>query len=57
MTEREERIRRRAYELWEAADRPEGKDEYFWNLASADIAAEDAEAQSTHPSSTVPPKP
>jgi hypothetical protein len=39
-TDREERIRRRAYDLWEAAGRPEGQDDYFWNIAAGEIDAE-----------------
>ena len=32
-----ERVKRRAYELWEAAGRPEGRGEEFWHQASAEI--------------------
>jgi hypothetical protein len=46
MTDREERIRRRAYELWENSGRPEGKDNYFWNIAAGEI---DAEGEETPP--------
>lgn len=35
-TDREEWISKRAYELWEQADRPEGKDEEQWYAASAE---------------------
>jgi hypothetical protein len=39
--EREERIRTRAYQLWEAAGRPEGQQQAHWEQASRDIDAED----------------
>jgi hypothetical protein len=45
--ERTERIRRRAYHLWEAAGKPEGQEDYFWNIAAGDIDVEDAEAGET----------
>jgi Protein of unknown function (DUF2934) len=41
MTRREERIRQRAYELWEAAGRPGNDHEKFWLLAEAELAAEE----------------
>ena len=37
----EERIRERAYEIWEGAGRPEGKATDFWLQAEAEIAAEE----------------
>lgn len=37
----EERIRRRAYEIWERDGRPEGRAEDHWKLASEEIAIED----------------
>ncbi len=37
MTEREERIRHRAHELWEKAGRPEGEDQRFWDEAEREI--------------------
>jgi hypothetical protein len=49
MTEREERIRRRAYELWENSGKPEGKDDYFWNIAAGEIDAEDREPPRPEP--------
>jgi Protein of unknown function (DUF2934) len=36
----EEYVRSRAYELWEHADRPEGKDIEHWQQAEARIAGE-----------------
>ena len=33
----EEAIRRRAYELWEHAGKPEGRSEEFWHAARAEL--------------------
>jgi hypothetical protein len=42
MTEpREEEIKRRAYELWEKAGQPEGKDEDFYRQAEQELRNED----------------
>jgi hypothetical protein len=35
----EDKIKRRAYELWEADGRPEGQDQAYWFKATAEIAA------------------
>jgi hypothetical protein len=35
----EDRIRQRAYELWEADGRPDGQDQAYWFKAMAEIAA------------------
>lgn len=35
--DREERIRKRAHELWEAAGRPEGKQDEHWFQATREI--------------------
>jgi Protein of unknown function (DUF2934) len=40
--EREERIRQRAYHLWEADGRPEGRDTEFWERAEELIGMEDS---------------
>ena len=37
----EERIRQRAYYLWEASGRPQGRDRQFWAQARELIALED----------------
>ncbi|MFP5478084.1 MAG: DUF2934 domain-containing protein [Alphaproteobacteria bacterium] len=37
-----ERIRLRAYEIWEEAGRPAGKDAEHWQQAQAELAAKDA---------------
>jgi Protein of unknown function (DUF2934) len=34
---REERIRQRAYEIWERAGRPHGRDQEHWRQAEAEI--------------------
>jgi hypothetical protein len=38
----EERIRRRAYELWVEAGEPEGSEMDFWLQAEREIAGQDA---------------
>lgn len=40
-TDRSERIRRRAYELWQAAGSPRGDGEEFWLQAEAEVAQTD----------------
>jgi len=40
MTLREQQIRERAIQLWEAAGRPAGRDDEFWLEAEAQIQAE-----------------
>jgi hypothetical protein len=42
--DREERIRRRAHEIWEQAGRPEGHEEEHWAQALQEITAKDAAA-------------
>jgi len=39
----QDRIRRRAYEIWEREGSPEGRAEEFWEQAIASISAEDAQ--------------
>jgi hypothetical protein len=39
---REDRIRERAYYLWEANGRPPGRDEEFWHRACDVIAGDEA---------------
>jgi hypothetical protein len=44
--EREERVRRRAYQLWEDDGAPEGKADEYWGRAEKQVAAEyDAEGE------------
>ncbi|HEX9168463.1 MAG TPA: DUF2934 domain-containing protein [Roseiarcus sp.] len=39
MSDIEEAIRRRAYQLWEHAGRPEGRSEEFWHAARSELGA------------------
>lgn len=39
-----DRIRRRAYEIWEREGSPEGRAEEFWERAETSIGAEDAQS-------------
>jgi hypothetical protein len=41
MSDIEEAIRRRAYELWEHAGSPEGRSDDFWHMARAELGAEE----------------
>ncbi|UKJ77456.1 DUF2934 domain-containing protein [Azospirillum brasilense] len=47
--DREDRIRHRAYEIWERAGRPEGRGEEHWAQACAEIEAEDRTAATAEP--------
>jgi hypothetical protein len=40
--DREERLRHRAYLLWLAAGRPEGRDDEFWWQAEEELRREEA---------------
>lgn len=40
----EQRVRERAYQIWEREGRPEGKSDEYWRRAQAEIAAEENEA-------------
>lgn len=42
----QDRIRRRAYEIWEREGSPNGRAEEFWQQAQASIEAEDGPDQS-----------
>ena len=42
--DQEERIRRRAHELWAAHGKPEGRDQDFWLQAESEIKGQDAAA-------------
>jgi hypothetical protein len=41
----DERVRERAYAIWQAAGCPEGKSHEHWAQAEAEIATEDQEAK------------
>jgi hypothetical protein len=46
----EERIRHRAYELWEEAGRPPGQSEKYWQQARAELEADILrDQQAPHP--------
>ena len=45
----EERVRRRAYEIWEREGRPEGCADYYWTRAKEEIAIEDSQQTATEP--------
>jgi hypothetical protein len=42
--ERTERIRERAHEIWEREGQPEGRDVEHWQMAVAEIEAEESQA-------------
>ncbi|MDX8526387.1 DUF2934 domain-containing protein [Mesorhizobium sp. MSK_1335] len=44
---REDRVRQRAYELWEKEGKPEGADLRFWEQAMDEIDAEDQRKDSS----------
>ena len=44
-TDREQRIRERAYQLWEEGGRPDGEASNHWHRASEAIASEGAELE------------
>lgn len=48
-TEREDRIRRRAHELWEQAGKPAGEDQRFWREAEQEIDRTEGAAQPARP--------
>jgi hypothetical protein len=39
--DREEQIRDRAYDLWQQAGKPDGRDQEFWHLAWREIVADE----------------
>ncbi|RWC55127.1 DUF2934 domain-containing protein [Mesorhizobium sp.] len=45
MESREERIKRRAYEIWEREGRPTGREQEHWDQAVQEIEAEGSEAE------------
>ena len=48
-TEREDRIRRRAHELWQQAGEPEGQDARFWREAEQEIERGEGQAPPARP--------
>lgn len=51
--DREDRIRHRAYEIWERDGRPEGRGEDHWAQACAEIEAEDRATTMAEPAAMV----
>ena len=49
MSEREEAIRRRAYELWEHAGCPHGRSDEFWHTARDEIEGDGAKGEPFDP--------
>ena len=49
--DREQSIRERAYELWERAGSPEGRDEEFWQSAERELL-EQATGENEQPAAT-----
>jgi Protein of unknown function (DUF2934) len=43
--DREDRIRQRAYEIWEQEGRPEGQDQRHWERAAQNLDREDSNVQ------------
>lgn len=54
-TDRQERIRHRAHEIWEKQGRPHGADYQHWDQATREIDAEDVAAKK--PAAKAAPKP
>ena len=45
----EDRVRERAYALWERDGRPEGRSDEYWQLARSEVQAEDGEPGNERP--------
>ena len=52
----EERIRRKAHELWEAEGHPHGRDQDHWDQARELVAIEDSQASTLLPPAIPGPK-
>ncbi|WP_395676018.1 DUF2934 domain-containing protein [Inquilinus sp.] len=50
--DRDERIRQRAYEIWEALGRPEGGQQQHWTQAEAEILADEGHGTASAPEGT-----
>ncbi|GAB5097170.1 DUF2934 domain-containing protein [Caballeronia sp. HLA56] len=48
----QDRIRRRAYELWEREGSPDGRAEEFWEQARTQLEAEDPDSSTTEEPAT-----
>ena len=49
MSDANERIRRRAYQIWLEEGRPEGRETVHWDMASELVAIEDSQTMATKP--------
>lgn len=49
ISQREDGIRRRAYQLWEEAGKPDGQDQRFWNEAEQEIDRSEGRVQPPRP--------
>jgi hypothetical protein len=49
MEAREERVRQRAYEIWQREGCPEGRAEEHWQMARTEIAMSEDQATATRP--------
>jgi hypothetical protein len=45
----EKEIKKRAYELWEEAGKPEGREDKFWQLAEQELRNEDKSSPTRTP--------
>jgi hypothetical protein len=52
--DRDERIKRRAYEIWEREGRPSGRDIEHWQQAEDEIVAEDEGDRAADEAQTTP---
>ncbi len=54
----DQRVRERAYQLWEQAGRPDGRHDEFWHQARGEVAPEDVKVdvamEDTFPASDPP---
>jgi len=55
-TDRQQKIERRAYEIWERHGRPHGREQEHWQEAEAEIAREEAAAKPAKPEKAAAPK-
>lgn len=52
--DRDERIRQRAYDIWEREGRPHGRDEEHWRMALDELVEEFSDARFTHAEPAAP---
>ena len=56
LQEREEQIRQRAHEIWEAEGRPEGRHEEHWARAEASLAEAERPQRARKPKAATAPR-